>query len=486
MNSSIQSLEDYIDTVYCNIKAMSSTSQTSSAPGALEDNTSKSPKKAQLKDVILQDFKRLIKARSESPSCTDDEEAKEFSKDPMVLYVLNLVVETASSILGDLVQSQYDILENRVDQALENVNKPSTKQSGNDLMDTSFHSTNDEDGELVEESDNEDGDEYYDQESLDAMNAQIEGLQQDYKDIREQMRVNEGRVTRSEKEIGEMHEDILQVQAGLMRNELVFYNVPEHDGEQYNCQGTLYPFLQNEMSVPEHDLQNMYLDKCYRRGEKGGRYPRPIVARFVTSASKTTILSHIKDLDPQKKFGVNDHLPRELEERKKRLIPDYKKARRDRKKPRWARDKLVVDNKVLSVKKDSVKDINVNTTQVASQLQVRETPPKTYQKSSFKGHAVKLHSQDDIVPALHAIYADARVARATHNIYAYRISSGPDVIEHYEDDNEWGAGSLLLKLLQDNDIKDTLVCVTRWYGGTHLGRARFDYIKNAAKEVLHV
>ena len=40
----------------------------------------------------------------------------------------------------------------------------------------------------------------------------------------------------------------------------------------------------------------------------------------------------------------------------------------------------------------------------------------------------------------------------------------------------------MLKLLKDNNLTNTLVCVTRWYGGTHLGKLRFKYIEDAAKE----
>ena len=49
-------------------------------------------------------------------------------------------------------------------------------------------------------------------------------------------------------------------------------------------------------------------------------------------------------------------------------------------------------------------------------------------------------STDDGIPALHAIYANHRVARATHNIYAYRIQMADRLVEHFEDDGEYGAG----------------------------------------------
>ena len=65
-------------------------------------------------------------------------------------------------------------------------------------------------------------------------------------------------------------------------------------------------------------------------------------------------------------------------------------------------------------------------------------------------------------------------------------STHTGIIEHYEDDGEWGAGRMLLKLLRENNVTNSLVCVTRWYGGKHLGRTRFDLIKEAACQVLSI
>ncbi len=62
------------------------------------------------------------------------------------------------------------------------------------------------------------------------------------------------------------------------------------------------------------------------------------------------------------------------------------------------------------------------------------------------------------------LWSDNRVARATHNIYINRIKGvGNKVVEHYEDDGEWGAGRRLT-VLQEKAITNTLVCVTRWCG----------------------
>jgi putative IMPACT (imprinted ancient) family translation regulator len=134
-----------------------------------------------------------------------------------------------------------------------------------------------------------------------------------------------------------------------------------------------------------------------------------------------------------------------------------------------------------------VKDINVDTTENAIQMKVGRSPPIEYEGNNFSGSKVSIQTPDDIIPALHAIYADTRIARASHNTYAYRlVSTTGSVVEHYEDDGEFGAGRRLLNLLKDNYIENTLVCATRWYGGKHIGPVRFDKIIQCASRVLNI
>ncbi len=64
------------------------------------------------------------------------------------------------------------------------------------------------------------------------------------------------------------------------------------------------------------------------------------------------------------------------------------------------------------------------------------------------------------------------------------ISRKQDSLQDYDDDGEDAAGGRLLHLLQILDVKDTVVVVTRWYGGVKLGPARFTHINNAARMVL--
>ncbi|XP_041971699.1 protein IMPACT-B-like [Aricia agestis] len=109
-------------------------------------------------------------------------------------------------------------------------------------------------------------------------------------------------------------------------------------------------------------------------------------------------------------------------------------------------------------------------------------------KSSFQGHAAEVHSVDDVNAVLFKLKQNKKILNATHNMYAYRIerqtNKGPSILQDCDDDGESHAGSRMLHLLQILDQKNTLVVVSRWYGGIQLGPDRFRHINNATRQVI--
>jgi putative IMPACT (imprinted ancient) family translation regulator len=77
---------------------------------------------------------------------------------------------------------------------------------------------------------------------------------------------------------------------------------------------------------------------------------------------------------------------------------------------------------------------------------------------------------------------------ASHNIYAYRFTSTDGATDKgSDDDGEHGAGRSLLNTLRDNEIENSLVVVSQWFG-EKIGPRRFTHIKtvrpSAAKKLL--
>ena len=103
-----------------------------------------------------------------------------------------------------------------------------------------------------------------------------------------------------------------------------------------------------------------------------------------------------------------------------------------------------------------------------NQADVIVGPRIEVRKSIFVGTVVKITSAD----AARAFVKDMkrRDRKARHVAFAFRVGTNP-VVEGMSDDGEprGTAGVPLLMLLRNRKINDTLVAVTRVWGGTKLG-----------------
>lgn len=81
---------------------------------------------------------------------------------------------------------------------------------------------------------------------------------------------------------------------------------------------------------------------------------------------------------------------------------------------------------------------------------------------------------------LAALKSDKTYARATHNTWAARLSTG----DLKADDGESGAGMVILRMLERANLSDHVVIVTRWYGGKKLGGDRFRRVQDAVRAYL--
>ncbi len=92
-----------------------------------------------------------------------------------------------------------------------------------------------------------------------------------------------------------------------------------------------------------------------------------------------------------------------------------------------------------------------------------------------------VHNRDDIKNFLVTLKKDKAYARADHNSYAARIEHDGVIYETKSDDGETGAGMVILRLMQKHDVRNGVICVTRWFGGIKLMGDRFKHIQDATK-----
>ncbi|MFK7869907.1 MAG: YigZ family protein [Roseobacter sp.] len=74
-----------------------------------------------------------------------------------------------------------------------------------------------------------------------------------------------------------------------------------------------------------------------------------------------------------------------------------------------------------------------------------------------------------------------KFAKATHNTWAVITEDGP--IKN--DDGEAGAGMVIVRMLERAEVKNHVIIVTRWFGGTHLGGDRFRRVQDCVTYYLN-
>jgi putative IMPACT (imprinted ancient) family translation regulator len=72
-----------------------------------------------------------------------------------------------------------------------------------------------------------------------------------------------------------------------------------------------------------------------------------------------------------------------------------------------------------------------------------------------------------------------KYAKATHNTWALLPSDGEPL---KNDDGESGAGMVILRMLERDEVFDTVIVVTRGFGGKHLGGDRFRHVQTCVRE----
>ena len=97
----------------------------------------------------------------------------------------------------------------------------------------------------------------------------------------------------------------------------------------------------------------------------------------------------------------------------------------------------------------------------------------------------KVRGREDIKSFLKRLKQNKKYAKATHNTWAARISHDNAIFETKADDGEAGAGMVILRVMQKEEVSDCVICVTRWFGGVKLMSDRFKHVQDATKYAIN-
>ncbi len=176
-----------------------------------------------------------------------------------------------------------------------------------------------------------------------------------------------------------------------------------------------------------------------------------------------------------------------MTERHQFAMETYKTKRVDRaNKARLTSGKLYIKDKIQTAfLVPTLPDPDPDTN--GHELTVTESDTMSDSGSIFKGYSVTATSLSVVTSGLNEILASyPDVSAASHVIYAYRVKTGQRIYENFCSDDDHGMGHELLKLLRNNNKTNVLCVVTRHCapGFIHLGRKRFEHLRNSANGAL--
>jgi len=90
-------------------------------------------------------------------------------------------------------------------------------------------------------------------------------------------------------------------------------------------------------------------------------------------------------------------------------------------------------------------------------------------------------SRETVDAFLKELKQNKKFSKATHNTWAVLLADGSPL---KGDDGESGAGMVILRMLEREDLRDHIIVVTRWYGGKHLGGDRFRHVQDCVRAYL--
>ena len=163
--------------------------------------------------------------------------------------------------------------------------------------------------------------------------------------------------------------EITDLQCRSMRDNLIFVGIQEPEYSEgdtaEDAELTLRDFLNNEMHINRPIQFHRVHRLNHNENNKNQNYenvPRPIVAKFERFKDREYVRHQASKTLIGKPFGVREQFPRAIEEKRKRLYPEMKRARSNpENNVRLVKDRLYINNVQFKPSTDNDAETESNT-----------------------------------------------------------------------------------------------------------------------------
>ena len=134
---------------------------------------------------------------------------------------------------------------------------------------------------------------------------------------------------------------LIDLQSRQMRDNLIFHNIrDERDEDLELCYKKLADMMQDDMKI--EDARSIRFDRVHRLGKYDASKTRPIIAKFCFFQERERVRKSAKNLEGTQ-YSVSQQFPKEIQARRKELVPTLKKLKNEGQNAYLSVDKLYVD-----------------------------------------------------------------------------------------------------------------------------------------------
>ena len=135
----------------------------------------------------------------------------------------------------------------------------------------------------------------------------------------------------------------------------MFYKFKEEKGEtDQHCMEKLYDLMENELGL--QNARAIQFHRVHRVGRYNRTKTRPIVAKFAFYPDRERVRAAAKNLEGTN-YSIGQQFPKEIQDRRRRLVPLMKKAKGEGKQAYISVDKLYIDGTQYVVKTDPIQPL---------------------------------------------------------------------------------------------------------------------------------
>lgn len=179
--------------------------------------------------------------------------------------------------------------------------------------------------------------------SLEFSQSQIETLMLDNIELKKNASHLSTQVTKLTKENQIMQETILDIQCRSMRDNLIFsgINIPPQNTSD-DPEKAIREFMHDSLKLPAATVEEITFHRVHRLPSKDPKKPPPIIVKFEKYKHKELVKSRGNQLK-NTTYGMYDQFPKQIQDRRRKLVPMMKRFREEGKRATLSVDKLYVD-----------------------------------------------------------------------------------------------------------------------------------------------